>query len=675
MMKFPRNSCDLNDGGRAGVVRFATSITASMALVGAALFPATATYAQADPYGRSEPIIYKPAPPRTPPQTVPLSYPTPQPDGTPSAPQLDYPQVQSPAPQVQPQPVPPAPPVVARPAPAPRPYQAPVAQVAPQSAPQAYQAPAPQPVMTPQQMQQAQLAAINKALGIEQSNVRFGVSLFPSAPPPPDSCIAKVGPVGDTSAFTNAIDGSQFKDPSKLQKLRKKQKTGTIFVRGGNFEGSKIRKLRLSNMCFIDANFRYTNWEDFKGTGLGFINTDMTGARLTNGQMSYTLFRDIILADVDATGVDISHGRLDGGWKGSMRGLVLNKANLTGFRVECGYTPENGCPFDREGLKLAGANLTKASFYAFDFPDADLTGAIMDQTEIGLQHMARMSGAKLVGSMVVRSHNSAAIYMPVEYARLSRALKAGTDGMASFDCGGVASVVKKAICASSGSELRRLDREVARLDQDVLRRNRNFTADRRAWERSVEGKCAGLPGDDIAECLKREYRDRREYLIARAGAPEWLKPDHYALFIASEAPISEDFLKSELFLRVRPVLFDAAPSKVMVHVERNGRITAKGGAMGQCQLLGNDLMFDRNTGWISGGGTPGTRRRPGIPGFPVLQTIGDELKVYRDGTMVSDNGDTRPSPYVRCGSQGSFTLMQMVPLSQPELAQIWEILR
>ncbi len=529
--------------------------------------------------------------------------------------------------------------------------------------------------MTPQQQQAAQLAAIHKALGIEQSNVRFGVALFPSPPPPPDSCIARVGPVGDTSAFANAIDGSKFKDIGKLEDLRKKQKSGTIFVRGGNFEGEKIKKRRLHDMCFIDANFRYTNWEDFRGSGLGFINTDMTGSKLVSSQMSYTLFRDGILTDVDATGVDLSNSRLDGGWKGSMRNLVLNQANLTGFRVECGYTPENGCPFDRQGLKLAGANLTKASFYAFDFPDVDLTGAILDQTEIGLQHMARLSGARLVGSMVVRSHNAAAIYMPVEYARIRRALMAGTEGMASFDCAGVASPVKKAICTSSGSELRRLDRELATLNQDISRRNRAFAADRQSWEASVERKCAGLPTDDIAECLKVEYRTRREQLIGRAGAPEWLRPGQYALFLASEAPISEEFLKSELFLRVRPVLFDSSPSRVMVHVERNGRITAKGAAMGTCQLYGTDLQFDRSTGWISGGGTPGTRRRPGTPGMPVLQAIGDELNVYRNGTMASNNGDTRPSPYVRCGQQGSFTLMQKVPLPQEELAQIWNVLR
>lgn len=678
MMRFNPIRTIHRKGETAHGFRAVPAVAGGVALIVSTLVPASAI-AQSDPYGR----------PQRPPEAQILqnqqaaygAQQQPAPRPRPSNPimsrygdALEQRMEQQMMQQAQPQPVM-QPAQQQMPQPAPQPvYQQPVMAQPPMAQP-VMQQPAPPPVpMTPEQQMRAQQAALNKALGIEQSNVRFGVALFPSAPPPADSCIAKVGPVGDTTGFDQAVDGSKLKDIGKLESFRKKQKTGTLYVRGGNFEGQKIKKRKLSNMCFIDANFRYTNWEEFKGEGVGFINSDLTGAKIDGAQMPYSLFRDVILADVNATGADLSYSRLDGGWKGSMRDLVLTQANLTGFRVECGYTAENGCPFDRQGLKLQGANMTKASFYAFDFPDVDITDAIMDQTEIGLQHVARLSGAKLVGPMVVRSHNNAAIYLPTEYARLRRALLTGIQGMASFDCAGIQSTVKKAICASSGSELRRLDREVARLNQDIERRNRRGLADKTRWEEAVASKCGALQPDDMPECLKVEYRQRRDELLGRAGAPDWMKPNSYALFIASEAPISKEFLESELFLRVRPVVFDSAPAKVMVEIDRKGRMTAKGSAMGSCRLFATDLTFDRNSGWVTAGGTPKTRRRAAVPGTPVLRAIGDELSVYRDGTLAGGE-NANPSPYAQCGPNGSFTLMQIVPLPQEELAQIWNIFR
>ena len=510
---------------------------------------------------------------------------------------------------------------------------------------------------------------------VNPSKLRFGVALFPVAPAPQDSCMAQSGAVGDTRAYANAVDGSSFNKPGKLEDLRKKQKSGLIFVRGGNFEGTKLSKEKLYNMCFIDANFRYTDWEGFDGYGLGFVNSDLTGARLTKSKMHWTLFRDAVLADVDAQGADLSGGRLDGGWQGSMKKLNLNDANLTGFRVECGYGAQDGCSLDRQGLSLRGANLTKASFYAFDFPDVDVTDAIVDQTEIGLQHIARLTGARLTGPVVVRSHNRAAIYSPAEYARIRGALVAGSQGFATADCKAEQNVIKKAVCTAPGTELRRLNREVAALDEDILARNRRHAADQRAWEDGLAAKCAPRAGEDIADCVKTEYRARRDVLVSKAGSPHWLRPGQYALFIASDAPLSGELLRSDLFLRARPVLFDSAASKVVVKVERNGRLAAKGNAMGGCVLHAPDLSFDRASGWISGGGAPATRTRRAEPGIPVLQAIGDRLEVYRGGNNMSADGTIAPNPYVRCGPQGSFTLMQLVPLPQHELEQIWTAFR
>ena len=509
----------------------------------------------------------------------------------------------------------------------------------------------------------------------------IGGDLFPVTGLPPESCLATAPPLGSPPPAA-AIDASRMKHPREIERLRKKH-SGTLHIINADFRGRDFAKVKLSNVCFYNSQLGLTRWTGFSGSGIGFIDTDLTGATLAGARAPWSLLRDVILNEVDATGIDISFSRLDGGWKGSMRNLKLDNAQLVGFRVECGVTERDGCPLSRQGLSLKGANLTKASFYPFYFPDVDATDTILDQTEVGLEHLYRFNKARVVGPLVVRSARHAAVFLPRELLTLKASL-ASAAGPAtvqpSFDCNAARTVVQRVICTAPGTELRQLDRDVA--DLHAARapsptRSRRSRATREAsaaatimprggWERDVRDPCAMQPEDEIAGCLIGVYRGRRDALLSMGGQPEWLKPNSYALFLSTDAPLAPAFLRSELFLRIRPVVFDAAQSRLMVAVDGDGRVSAKGYAAGGCRVQATGLEYDAGSGWFTAGGTAATRRRSAVSGVPVLRGSAGRVDIARTetGVMPTATGIT-------CPDGARFVPMQRVDVSSESLAALW----
>ncbi len=382
-----------------------------------------------------------------------------------------------------------------------------------------------------------------------------------------------------------------------------------------------------------------------------------------------------------------------------MNGLKLDGAVLVGFRAECGLTSVDGCPLDRTGLSLKGADLTKASFWPFYFPDVDASGAVLDQTEVGLEHLGRFKGAKVAGPLIVRSRRNAAIFLPAELARMQRAFGGGAAaGGASFNCAAAQTPVQRTICTAPSSELRRLDRAVAQLElgaaipgagaggapttrRAAVRTARLATIDmaaRAAWIAERDA-CGTREEDEIAPCLLNAYRGRRDALARAAGAPGWVRADSVALFISSDAPLTPEFIRSELFQRIGPVVLDSAQARMLLRVGADGRIEAKGAALGDCRLRATGLVYDPATLMLGAGGAPtvaseptvssrGRRRavrpaavlQPAAPVVPVLQAAGDELRVVAAG-----------APYAQCGPNGSFVPMTRVDLPQAALANLW----
>ena len=539
-----------------------------------------------------------------------------------------------------------------------------------------------------------------------------GGDLFPAPPPPPTSCLANAPALGTTALPPGTIDGRTLRSSRDLSRLRRTAK-GVMFVNGADFSGQRFTRRKLHDICFVNAKLGLSDWTRFKGTGIGFINSDLTGAKFTAAKLPWSLLRDSTLARVDATGADLSRSRLDGGWKGSMRGLKLDGATLTGFRVECGLTAVDGCPLDRQDMSLKDANLTKASFWPFYFPDVDASGSVLDQTEVGLEHLGRFKGAKVAGALIVRSRRNAAIFLPAELARMQRAFLGGAAaGGASFDCREAKTPVQRAICTAPSSELRRLDRAVAQLEAatpapppapdvpttrrgaaraaaiavaDAAAADRARAAARAAW---IAGRdaCAAKEEDEVTPCLLTAYRARRDVLARAAGAPGWIRPDSLALFISSDAPLTPDFIRSELFQRISPVVLDSAQARMLVRVDAAGLVEAKGAALGDCRLRATGLRYDPATLVLGAGGAPvmvtrpvppppSRRRRrreraqpvivappaiPFAPAVPVLQAAGDELRVLATG-----------APYAACGPNGSFVPMTRVDLPQAALANLW----
>ena len=485
------------------------------------------------------------------------------------------------------------------------------------------------------------------------------------------SCVVNAPALGDDELPDGIVNGKEIKNARALERLRKKTK-GVLHIGGGDLSGEKMEGRDLYDICFYSTKLTQTNWDGFSGSGLGFIGTDLTGATLTRAKMPYALFRDTKLADVNATGADLRYGRLDGGWSGSMRNLNLDGAELLGFRVECGVTRLDGCPVDRQGLSLRGADLTKASFYPFYFPDVDTTGVILDQTEVGLDHLSRFKGAKLVGSLVVRSANAAAIFLPGEIAQLRSAMFGGParpGASAPTGCPKTMTVLERVICASPDAELRRLASDVKQMDETMLSNNPRHAASIKRWE-NERNQCALMAEADIAACLRSAYLERRGELAERAeDKPNWIAPNSFALFMAGIGPVPERVTRSELFGRILPVLLDSTQALVLVKVDGKGLISLKGQALGGCSIAGDDLRYEPDTGWVAGGGRPAQRRRAAVAGTPVVQMQGDELVVFQNGQGDAVAGN----PYISCGDNGSFVPMRQVPIGDAQLARLWDI--
>lgn len=482
-------------------------------------------------------------------------------------------------------------------------------------------------------------------------------NLFEDIPIPPQSCLASAPALGaGTPGFT--IDGSKLRRVRELERLRRTTKAGTIFVSGGSFVGEDFRKARLNDMCFFNADFSQTDWTGFAGSGLGFVNVDLTGATMANSRMPYLLLRDSTLRLVNARGASWQNGQINGGWKGSLQRLDLTDADLTGFRILCGTSAADGCPTERDGMSLAGANLRRASFHSFFWPEIDLTGARIDQTELGLEHLSALEGALLVGPVVLRSPRRAIMLFPGEVQQLAEVAERDEDAMGV--CQGDLQPAEALICAAPGSEARTLIESVAEL---TTRSSGSADAanSARVWSASREA-CMTLPTDDSQlACVTEAYRARAEALRSKADAPGWIANPGYRLFLSREAayPTARD--KRGLYSRILPILLDSAIAAVILKSDDRGTVAAKGQALDGCSFEAEALRFDAAEGSVNIVTRPATRRTPSAQ-KPLIMLAGRSARVTEDGLA------SLPA----CGGAGAFPRLEEITLDESLLAVIWE---
>ena len=482
-------------------------------------------------------------------------------------------------------------------------------------------------------------------------------NLFEEVPIPTDSCLASAPDLGaGTPGFT--IDGTDLRRVRDLERIRKRTKAGTIFVSGGNFVGEDFRKASLDNMCFFNADFSQTNWTGFAGTGLGFINVDLTGARMANTRLPYVLLRDTKLRLIDARQANWQNGQIDGGWKGSLRGLDLTDADLTGFRIVCGTSADDGCPTDRDGMSLAGANLRRASFHSFYWPDINLKGARIDQTELGLDHLRALEGALLVGPIVLRSPRRAIMLFPGEVQQLTEVAQRRTAGMGV--CQGALEPGEALACAASGSEVRTLIESVADL---TVRTGNNpaATTDAPAWAAQREACMASPTEDAQLSCVVEAYRTREAALRILAGPPDWIAEPGYRLFLSSEAAYPTTRGSPGLYGRILPILLDSAVAAVIVRSDDKGMVAAKGQAIGGCGFEADGMRYDTATASLNVVTRPRTRRAP-MEQRALVMLSGKTARVTEQGLAL----------YPACTAESGYPRLEEITLDEALLGVIWE---
>jgi hypothetical protein len=109
------------------------------------------------------------------------------------------------------------------------------------------------------------------------------------------------------------------------------------------------------------------------------------------------------LAKVDATGADFSGGRLSGNAMGSWEGLRLDRANLRGFRFDCGSTQGDQCVANQSGpaISFRGADLRDAQVDTY-WGETDWSGARLGRTAVNARQLLELDRARILGPLVVR---------------------------------------------------------------------------------------------------------------------------------------------------------------------------------------------------------------------------------------------------------------------------------
>jgi uncharacterized protein YjbI with pentapeptide repeats len=502
-----------------------------------------------------------------------------------------------------------------------------------------------------------------------------------AATPSGQSCQAALGPLyegAEEADLPGRVDGATLSGPDALAALRAARGETLIVVSGGDFTGADFRGAQLHNICFLDTRLAGSDWRGAEAAGIGFVRADLTGARMEGARMAEILLRQPVLENVQAANADFSGGRLDGGWDGSLRNLRLDRANLRGFRFDCGITLGDGCPLER-AISLRGADLTDAQLSSYHGAGGDdWTGARIERTVVGLHQLEEAAAADFAGPLVVRGGEATAELTAAELRELIRHVRPLEEAAApAFDCARAATEVERLICGDEGGRLRALDRLVANLYRRAAERDPDALAAQRIWLRERD-RC--LEADYVQDCLNQTYARRREALIGQLEPPEWVRPGTTALFVEPVVDFDPASPDDPLYRRLVPVLDGGAWARVAVRVNADGTLDARGEAVAAnahtCSLGAERLRLDRETGWFSAEAPPGADAPPRWQGrpVPVLLFWDDRAEVYRHGHAYGDEDevDLRANEFASCGARAGFSELVRLPVAEAEARAAFE---
>jgi uncharacterized protein YjbI with pentapeptide repeats len=403
-------------------------------------------------------------------------------------------------------------------------------------------------------------------------------------PMPAGSCQSIAGSLtGEGASMPVAVDGTKITSSRALNKVIRDAPYGQpLIIKGGNFSGWSMGltwrglfgpKKFLNNVCFVDTKMANTNWLEAQTSGMGFINVDLTDAVMDEAQLPFVLFRNTTLKGVQAKGADFSYGKLDGGWSSSIANWNIEDADLTGFRFVCGSNENNGCPFDRSGIKASRANLTNASVRGFSVLDADFTQARIEGIELGIEQLDQLNGAVALGP--VRLHGGP--FMQLASAQEFNALRANRNAAVPPDtrCDAPKDPLLIAICSDPSRAMMTLNDDIASLTAGKIldkKLSKKFIKERQ--------KCLKLKGERQLSCLSGELTNWRQTLITNSPAPAWARQAGNIIFARSDLGINKDPVSAALWGRFGTIIIGSAPAFVAAKIDPSGRVSMRGKATG-----------------------------------------------------------------------------------------------
>lgn len=447
------------------------------------------------------------------------------------------------------------------------------------------------------------------------------------------------------------IDGDSLSDRDAFKAaINRKGVEATIIV-GGEFDGWDFSGLSLGLACFVDSDLSRSNWSKAKLAAPAFVRTNLEGANFQDADIAHVYLDNSNLKGVNTRGSNLSWGRFGGGWfEGSVEGWDIDGANMTGFRFECGITLSDGCPVYQggDGISARGADFSRATLHSFGLYDADVAGAILDQTIIGPGQLPDLAKAEFRGPVILRGGDHD-VRVSADEARtllVAHAQQQAAQARPSFDCSKASSKVEQEICGEYASDLRLVDRDVATLYQRAKTVDSGVTAGQRVWLQQ-RNRCAAA--EYRSDCVRESYSLRKGELLGLIGETDWLAPGESALFVDDVLPLPAASRQSELFVRIVPVLAGASMTEILVERADDGLYAIQGSAVGAnahlCSLSASHLYLDKESGWyipVSEG-----------PAIPIFRIIDGRLEIFAGGKPDYEKYPDA-SDFMGCGMRASF---------------------
>ena len=469
--------------------------------------------------------------------------------------------------------------------------------------------------------------------------------------------------IASADALATMLEGLELDTPSGPRTI----------ITGAKFVGEDITVMleKLAGGCIHESDLSGTRAEAASFAGSSMINSSIEGADWSSAILNETRLIGVNAKDANLAGASLRSAL----WKGQNFNSNLAKTNfagalMLGFRFECGITMDESCggssgaKFDR--ADLSAADLAEFPTWGYDSFDK----SNFDNTRIHPRALVSMPRMEIGGPIVLasagrrwdedQSKDTGVTISPAQFAQLRDDALFMSNGKPSFDCAKASIAAEEIICGEYASELRSLDRDMAKAYAQ-------YREHRRGTARALE--IAGETGretsaispqanwlrlrnrcDDHA-CIKQSYEDRISVLISDIGTELNLAPDQSVGFHEDVLPLSADMRKTELYKRILPVLEGASMQDVTLTGLEDGSIRIEGTAVGGNAHLCSveaDAFYDAKTGWYSVRSL--VNDKPMI--VPLFRVWEDRLQFKYSGNM----GDTprEAGSFISCGARAGF---------------------